>query len=97
VLCPPDKLETVRDILLRETTTLGVRVQEVQRFALPRRSIQVQTPWGPVRVKVAELPNGESRPAPEYDDCRQLAEAANVPIWKVYRTAQSLAEDKSAG
>ncbi len=91
VLCAPDKLDSVRDIVLRETTTLGVRVHEVQRFALPRRSVSVQTPWGSVRVKVAGLTDGLSRPIPEYDDCRRLAEAHGVPLWQVYTTAQALA------
>lgn len=91
VLCAPDKLEIVRDIVLRETTTLGVRVHEVQRYALPRRSMSVQTPWGSVRVKVAELADGPGRPIPEYDDCRRLAEAHGVPLWQVYTMAQALA------
>jgi len=91
VLCAPGKLGVVRDILLRETTTLGVRVQEIRRFALSRRGITVQTPWGTVRVKVADLPNGLIRAIPEYDDCRRLSEAANVPLWEVYRVAQARA------
>jgi len=91
VLCAPDELDVVRDIMLRETTTLGVRVHEVHRYALPRRSVSVQTPWGSVRVKVAELADGLRRPIPEYDDCRRLAEAHGVPLWQVYTTAQALA------
>jgi len=91
VLCAPDRLDIVRDIVLRETTTLGVRVHEVQRFALPRRSMSVETPWGIVRVKIAELADGLSRPIPEYDDCRRLAETHSVPLWQVYTTAQAMA------
>jgi hypothetical protein len=93
VLCAPEKMAALRDILLRETTTLGVRVQELTRYALPRHTLQVQTEWGPVRLKVAELGGGEGRAIPEYEDCRRLAENANVPIWRVYQAAQALAED----
>ncbi|NLS79561.1 MAG: LarC family nickel insertion protein, partial [Chloroflexi bacterium] len=90
-LCPPERLAAVRDLILRETTTLGVRVQEVLRYALPRRMAEVQTPWGPVRVKVAELPDGLARPIPEYEDCRRLAESSGAPLWQVYAAAQALA------
>jgi len=90
-LCPPERLAAVRDLILRETTTLGVRVQEVLRYALPRRMAEVRTPWGPVRVKVAELPDGLARPIPEYEDCRRLAESSGAPLWQVYAAAQALA------
>ena len=92
VLCAPEEMAALRDILLRETTTLGVRVQGVTRYALPRHTLLAQTEWGPVRLKVAELGGGESRAIPEYEDCRRLAESANVPIWRVYQAAQALAE-----
>lgn len=89
VLCAPEKWERVRHTLFRETTTLGVRVQEVQRFALPRRMVEVETPWGKVRVKIARLPDGTERPIPEYEDCRRLAESASVPLWRIYQAAQA--------
>ena len=90
VLCDPEALEHVRGVILTETTTLGVRVHEIQRYALPRRFTQVDTEWGPVRVKIAQLADGAERPIPEYDDCRRLATKTGVPLWRVYAAAQAL-------
>ncbi len=77
----------VRQVLVRETTTLGVREMEVTRWCLPRESRRVATPWGEVRVKVAHLPDGTTRAVPEFEDCRALAEAHHVPIMDVYWAA----------
>jgi hypothetical protein len=58
---------------LRETTTLGVRFGSWKRSCLQREWLEVETEFGPVRVKVARQ-DGELRTAmPEYDDCRRVA------------------------
>ncbi|HOU12136.1 MAG TPA: nickel pincer cofactor biosynthesis protein LarC [Anaerolineae bacterium] len=87
VLCRPDDVQTMTAILFVETTTLGVREQTVARHALPRVIEHVDTPYGPVHVKVAELPDGTTKRAPEYEDCRQLAAQHGVPLREVYRAA----------
>jgi len=75
--------------ILRETTTLGVRVTEAERWTLPRRSETVATPYGPVRVKISERPDGERDVSAEYDDCRRAAERHDVPLRDVIRAAES--------
>ncbi|MEJ5309456.1 MAG: nickel pincer cofactor biosynthesis protein LarC [Anaerolineae bacterium] len=87
VLCRPDDVPTMTAILFTETTTLGVREQTVTRHALPRVIEHVDTPYGPVHVKVAELPDGTTKRAPEYEDCRRLAEEHGIPLREVYRAA----------
>ena len=87
VLCRPTDENVLEMILFRETSTLGVRRQPVERRCLERSSETVDTPYGPVRVKVAHLPDGSSKRAPEYEDCKQAAQAHNVPLRVVYAAA----------
>jgi uncharacterized protein (TIGR00299 family) protein len=87
VLCRPVDTEALETILFRETSTLGVRRQPVERRCLERTSEIVDTPYGPVRVKVARLPDGSFKRAPEYEDCKQAAQAHNVPLRMVYEAS----------
>lgn len=89
VLCRPDDVETITAILFAETSTLGIREQSVSRHALPRAIEHVETPYGAVHVKVAELPDGTTKRAPEYEDCRRLAGEHGVPLREVYRAAMT--------
>jgi hypothetical protein len=88
VLAEPAKRTALEQVLFAETTTLGVRYSEVSRSALQRQSIEVSTPWGSVRVKVGR--SGEQVTlAPEYEDCRRVAQASAVPLKRVYEAAIS--------
>jgi uncharacterized protein (TIGR00299 family) protein len=84
VLSRPADTEALETILFRETSTLGVRRQPVERRCLERASETVDTPYGSVRVKVARLPDGSTKRAPEYEDCKKAAQAHNVPLRVVY-------------
>jgi uncharacterized protein (TIGR00299 family) protein len=87
VLCAPQDEAACTDILFRETTTLGVRKLAYQRAVLPRTLRTVTTPYGAVRVKVSRWGDVE-RCEPEYEDCRQLAEAQGVSLLSVYQSAR---------
>jgi pyridinium-3,5-bisthiocarboxylic acid mononucleotide nickel chelatase len=93
VLCRPADVEALELILFRETSTLGVRRQPVERRCLERSSETVATPYGPVRVKVARLPDGSTKRAPEYEDCKQAAQARHIPLRVVYAAALGQAAD----
>ncbi len=83
VLCTPPDAERLGDVLLRESTTIGYRRNEVSRVALPRTFSEVETPLGKVRVK--ESFSGEeviTRKA-EYEDCRRIAREKGLPLRKV--------------
>jgi uncharacterized protein (TIGR00299 family) protein len=92
VLGRPEHTEALRAILFAETSSLGVRQQTVTRYALPRRIQSVETPFGPVRVKIAWWAEGKAKFAPEYEDCRRLAEEHQVPLREVYLAAGRAAE-----
>ena len=81
------KRERVVEEVLRESTSLGVRFHRVERQALERDWVEVQTPWGRVRVKRG-LRGGQVLNAhPEFEDCRKVAEAAGVPLKQVMAAA----------
>lgn len=91
-LCAPETEPTVVAAMLRETTTLGVRVGTTRRAALPRRMEQVSTPYGPVGVKVADCPQlGIMRAIPEYCDVERLARENNLAVTAVYQAALAAA------
>jgi uncharacterized protein (TIGR00299 family) protein len=83
VLCKPEDESKFHEMLFAETTTLGVRGHTAERRVLARQWETVRTAFGEVRIKVARL-NGHIRQAsPEFEDCRKLAEAKNVPLQRV--------------
>jgi uncharacterized protein (TIGR00299 family) protein len=86
-IVPPGREGELAKLILRETSTLGVRVQRRWRYKAERWSGTADTPWGPVRVKVKSL-DGELTAAPEYDDCLRVAREQNVPIAEVYAAAR---------
>jgi uncharacterized protein (TIGR00299 family) protein len=87
VLSPPDRREALSQIVFRETTTLGLRYHDVLRECLRREQIEVQTPWGPVRMKVARRGEALMNASPEFDDCRRLAAEHQVPVKDVQAAA----------
>ena len=88
VLCRPSDREKMMTMLFTETTTLGVRSYEVSRRALERESVQVDTPYGPIDVKVARLNRQIIKAMPEYEQCRQAAREADVPLRVVEEAAR---------
>ncbi len=87
VLCREPDRRRLTDIILGETTTIGVRWFGAQRTVLPRTIETVETRFGPVRVKCVELPDGRVRRAPEFEDCRARAQAAGVSVQEVMQAA----------
>jgi uncharacterized protein (TIGR00299 family) protein len=86
-LVAPAKLDPVLDVLFKETTALGVRMQQVNRQILPRRFVSVQVPGGSVRIKIAEADAKEVKAAPEYLDCKRIAERTGRPVKNVLEEA----------
>ncbi|MEW6658347.1 MAG: nickel pincer cofactor biosynthesis protein LarC [Thermodesulfobacteriota bacterium] len=84
VIAPPPAREGLLARLFLDSTTLGVRVQEVERVAAHRRQETINTPYGPLQVKVMEY-GGHRRVLPEYEACRTLAEKHGLPLIEVYR------------
>lgn len=96
VLCETAIQDAVLRAILRETTTLGVRVQNVKRASLNREMSVVSTKWGEVRVKTASWTEaGVSRAHPEWDDVKKLAQQFGVPAREVYADALKMAEQEN--
>ena len=89
LLCRDDEREKLLDLLFSETTTLGIRSYQVDRRALERRTVRVETQYGPIDVKVAALNGHIAKEMPEYEQCRMAARAANVPLRVVEDAARS--------
>jgi pyridinium-3,5-bisthiocarboxylic acid mononucleotide nickel chelatase len=87
VLARPEDADRLAKLVFAETTTLGVRRREEQRQTLARRWESVSTAWGPVRIKIASMNGTVSNYAPEYEDCRALAEKHRVPLKTVMEEA----------
>jgi len=85
VLVEPVLEQATADLLFTETTTLGIRVQDVKRIEVPREARVVSTRFGPCKVKRVVLPNGSERMIPEYEECRRIARERGIPIPDVYR------------
>ena len=86
-LVPPHGVDSVLDVLFEETTALGVRVQEINRHILPRRFASVKIQGGTVRIKIAAVDHKRSKAAPEYLDCKRIAERTGRPVKAVLEEA----------
>ena len=90
-LVSPDAADRCAAVILRHSTTLGVRSHPASRWTLPREVVTVRTAHGEVRVKRAWLDGRLTLVAPEFDDCRRLAQAAAVPVQAIYDEARRAA------
>ncbi len=91
-----DQTDAVLEVLFQETTALGVRIQELARQILPRRFVSVKLNGGVVRMKIAEVGAGWEKAAPEYVDCKKIANRTGRPLKDVMDEA-ALAYRQSQG
>jgi hypothetical protein len=87
VLSRPEDAAKLTQILFSETSSLGVRRREERRQALSRKWVTVATKWGDVRLKIASMNGTVTNYAPEYEDCRKIAEEHRVPLKAVMQAA----------
>jgi hypothetical protein len=87
VLCPGPLRASLTELIMRETPTLGVRAWRVERTALERAFTKVQTPFGPVQVKLGLASGRRVNATPEYEDCARLAREKSVPLKDVLAAA----------
>lgn len=82
--------------MVKKTTTIGVRVKRMDRIALKRSVLALDTKLGEIHVKVAYLNNHLVNAAPEFEDCKAIAEKMNIPLKQVYQIASSTIVKKLA-
>lgn len=96
-LARPEAETAVAAALLRETSTLGVRVRDERRYEAAREERRVQTPLGPARVKVKRLPGQAPSLRAEFEDCAALARSSGRPIGEVFAIVEAAAREALAG
>ena len=90
VLCYEAEVDMIIDTLFRESTSIGVRLYSVRREKLSRRTEEVETKYGTVRLKVSTDHRGRAiNIMPEYEDCKRIAETMGIPLKEVYREIPS--------
>ena len=87
VLTVPEKKDALTAEIFRETTSSGIRFRNVSRVILGRKNVEVNTEFGPVRLKVHEFQGETVTVSPEYEDCRAGALKHNVAVKRVYHAA----------
>ena len=92
VLCSEGDRETMEEIIFIHTTTIGIRRYQVERTALKRREIQVETPWGPASAKVCSR-GGRPWVAPEYESVKSICENQGISFGQAYRTIRKIGEE----
>ncbi|KQC12816.1 MAG: hypothetical protein APR63_10220 [Desulfuromonas sp. SDB] len=89
VLVEEQNLLPVGNVILRETSTFGLRFQKLNRFKLVRKIKEVKTDYGPIKVKLGLIGDDLIKIAPEYRDCRRISIEHNIPLDEVYQLAKS--------
>jgi hypothetical protein len=87
ILARPEQRQELTALVFRETTTIGIRYHEVRRQRLDRETVNVETPLGTVRFKVARLDGKIVNSTPEFEDCLRIASERNLPVKEVQATA----------
>ncbi|HEY3392973.1 MAG TPA: nickel insertion protein, partial [Lacipirellulaceae bacterium] len=85
----PADADRLEGILFAATPTLGVRRSVLMRSVLAREAVNVETPWGPIRGKVAFLPDGSRRFTPEYEECHRIAVREGKPLAEIMAAAHA--------
>lgn len=88
IICSPEVTDALAMLLLRETATLGVRIQQMQRLKAQRSFQHIDTPFGPILIKIKRLGNRIVSAAPEYEECQRIAKERDISLSDVYDVAQ---------
>jgi pyridinium-3,5-bisthiocarboxylic acid mononucleotide nickel chelatase len=94
ILCEPHLKNQLMQLVFKETTTLGVRTYEVERRALERTLVSVETQYGPIDVKVAKLNGQIVNEMPEFEQCRRVAKESGVPLKRVEEAVRAALEQQ---
>lgn len=85
VLCDKELTEKLTEIIFRETSTLGIRINRINKVELQRETRQIETEFGTVSVKTSLFKGKPVKAKPEYEECKRIAEQEGIPLIDVYR------------
>ena len=85
VLVEGNLVDQVAELMLKETSTLGVRRRTVHRYEAERQIVKVDTSLGKVPVKLKRIGDTIAQAAPEYEACREIAQTTGLPLAEVMR------------
>jgi pyridinium-3,5-bisthiocarboxylic acid mononucleotide nickel chelatase len=88
VLCHKGRNDEIMEIILRETSSIGLRYYETRRKVMQREIKIIDTEFGKIRFKVSRLGKGIIKAAPEYEDCRKIARKLHVPLIEIMKKIQ---------
>lgn len=84
IICEEENIEKLASLLLKETSTFGVRYNKFNRVTLDRKFVSINTEFGDIVVKLGFLNNELIKATPEYEDCKKIAISENLSINRVY-------------
>ncbi|MEW8974305.1 MAG: nickel insertion protein [Tissierellaceae bacterium] len=84
VICGEKERDIIKEIIFKETSTIGIREFRASRTIMEREIIKVKTSYGDIRVKKSSFKD-ITKYAPEYEDCKEVAERFGIPLREVYR------------
>jgi uncharacterized protein (DUF111 family) len=84
VMGRPDQKDKLTEIVFKESSTLGIRFRYTQRVVLQRAMVEVESPWGKIRVKKVIEKDGSPFFLPEYEACREVAMKTGLPLREIY-------------
>ena len=91
VIAAQNNLGPIATVFFTQTSTLGVRARQLERLVADRQGVQVETEYGPVKVKLRKIGDQVTQIAPEYDDCAKIATELGLPISQIMQSAKSAA------
>jgi uncharacterized protein (DUF111 family) len=94
VMAEPSRSPALTQLLLTQSTTLGLRITRADRVIAGRRTVEIETELGPVRVKVKEVGGTTVDLTPEYEDCRRLAKQSGLDLRRVMRLVERTARER---
>lgn len=92
VICSAEQIERISSEILQHTTTLGVRIYRTVRETLEREIRTIDTPYGPVNIKIAKLPCGDVKYAPEFECLNSISRRYDIPLRELYRQIMDVAQ-----
>ena len=96
VICAPHNALPLKQIILSETSAIGLRFRQENRMTLARESVEIETEWGSITAKQVQKPDGKVI-YPEYEACKKTAKNENIPLARVYNAVMQTGAKKDNG